>query len=445
VAALGLGAAACSGTSASSTSGGKVTVSINCAPTEAQNPIQHKEWVADVATFEKANPNITIASVYNNPCTNLPVFTAQLRAGTEPDIFYIDFTDLPQVLTAGQAADITSYVNSTTVPTLKDIVPAAMAAVTAGKTIYGLPTNNYTQGLIYNRALFSQAGLNPNDPPTTWAQVETDAKAIAKLGNGIEGWGDYSAGNNGGWHFASYMDALGGTTVNTNNAPPTADFDNADGTAILEALHTLRFTDNAMSATQGLAWGTLQAQFGAGKLGMYIAAPDDIYNQITAVDKGNINDIGMGPLPSLTGKPAGSLGGGNAYIFAKHDTPAQIEAGIKFIDFEDLTPGQGVTFNYARQKANGLPVGFDEPSLFGGAAGTQVQALRTKYTTINQSYYQSYVNANEASDGEPFDAQAVYKTLDPMMLAVLTEPNVNIPALLKASATNVNTLLQFSS
>src|SRR5271170_4807987 len=245
---LGLGAAACSSSSASPSAGGKVTVSINCAPTQAQNPVQHKQWVEDIATFEKANPNITIDSVYNYPCTNLPVFTAQLRAGTEPDIFYIDFTDLPQVLTAGQAADITSYVNSTTVPTLKDIVPAAMAAVTAGKTIYGLPTNNYTQGLIYNRALFSQAGLNPNDPPTTWAQVETDAKAIGKLGHGIEGWGDYSAGNNGGWHFASYMDALGGTTVNTNNAPPTAAFDNANGLAILDALHTLRFTDNAMSA-----------------------------------------------------------------------------------------------------------------------------------------------------------------------------------------------------
>jgi ABC-type glycerol-3-phosphate transport system substrate-binding protein len=320
-----------------------------------------------------------------------------------------------------------------------------MKAVTAGKTIYGLPTNTYTQGLVYNRKLFSEAGLNPNDPPTTWAQVETDAKKIAALGHGIEGWGDYSAGNNGGWHFASYMDALGGSTVNTTSAPPVAGFDNANGTAILEALHTLRFTDHAMSATQGLAWGALQVQFGAGKLGMYIAAPDDIYNQIVAVDKGNINDIGMGPLPSLTGKPAGSLGGGNAYIFAKHDTPAQIEAGIKFISFEDLTPGQGVTFNYARQKADGLPVGFDEPSLFGGAVGAQVSALRTRYTTINQSYYQSYVNANAASDGEPFDAQAVYRTLDPMMLAVLTDPTVNIPALLKTSATNVDTLLQFSS
>jgi ABC-type glycerol-3-phosphate transport system substrate-binding protein len=444
VAAIGLGAAACSSTPAS-TSGGNVSVSINCAPTAAQDPVQHRQWVSDVATFEKANPTIKIVSVYNYPCTNLPLFTAQLRAGTEPDIFYIDFTDLPQVLTAGQAADITSYVNSTTVPNLKDIVPSAMKAVTAGTTIYGLPTNTYTQGLIYNRALFSQAGLDPSKPPTTWAQVETDAAAIAKLGNGIEGWGDYSAGNNGGWHFASYMDALGGTTVNTNDVPPTAAFDNANGLAILNALHTLRFTDNAMSATQGLAWGTLQQQFAAGKLGMYIAAPDDIYNVIVPTDKGNINDIGMGPLPSLTGKPAGSLGGGNAYIFAKHDTPAQIRAGIKFIDFEDLTPGQGTTFNYARQKADGQPVGFDEPSLFDGAAEAQVQALRDKYSTINQSYYQSYVSANETSDGEPFDAQAVYKTLDPMMLAVLTEPNVDIPALLKTSATNVNTLLQFSS
>jgi hypothetical protein len=51
------------------------------------------------------------------------------------------------------------------------------------------------------------------------------------------------------------------------------------------------------------------------------------------------------------------------------------------------------------------------------------------------------VNANEASDGEPFDAQAVYKTLDPAMLAVLTEANANIPALLNTASSNVNTLL----
>jgi ABC-type glycerol-3-phosphate transport system substrate-binding protein len=458
VAGVIFGAAACTSSSSSTSasggssststgstaSSGPVTISIDCAPPAASQPQQHKEWLEDVSAFEKANPSITIDSIYNNPCESPPTFTAMLRAGTEPNLFYSYFTDLPQILLAGQAADITKYVNTTTVPNLDSIVPGAMADVTAGKTIYGLPTSNYTQGLIYNRMLFQKAGLNPNDPPTTWAEVEADATKIAALGGGVEGWGDYSADNNGGWHFTSYMDALGGSVVNPATAPPSANFDNSNGLAILEALHTLRFTDNAMSATQGLGWGALQEQFAQNKLGMYIAAPDDVYNVIVPTDKGNVNDVGMGPLPSLTGTPAGSLSGGNDYIFAKNDTPAQIEAGIKWIDFEDYTPGVG-QFNYARQKADGFPVGFPEPTLFTGSIESQINSERSTNATINISYYQKYIDANEASDGEPIDAQAVYKSLDPTMLAVLTEKNANIPALLKQAATNVNDVLQFAT
>jgi ABC-type glycerol-3-phosphate transport system substrate-binding protein len=440
VAALGLGAAACSSTPAPSSSSGNVTVSVDCAPPAAQFPVQHREWLEDVATFQKANPTITIKSIFNYPCEVPATFTAMLRAGTEPNVFYTYFTDLPQVLLAGQAADITPYVNSKTVPTLTDIVAGSMKAVTAGKTLYGLPTSNYTQGLIYNRTLFTRAGLNPDDPPTTWAQVEADAKKISALGNGIEGWGDYSAQNTGGWHFSSYIDALGGSMVNGTTAPPTANFNNANGQAVLEALHALRFTDHAMSATQGLAWGSLQQQMAQGKLGMYIAAPDDIYNVIVPTDKGNVNDFGMGPLPSMTGTPAASLSGGNDYMFAKGDTPAQIKAGIKWIDFENLTPGVG-QFNFARIKADGQPVGFPEPELFQGAAGNQINTLRAKYGTVNTSYYAPFVKANENGVGEPLDAQAVYHSLDPVMLAVLTEPNADIPALLKTAAANVNAIL----
>jgi ABC-type glycerol-3-phosphate transport system substrate-binding protein len=439
MAALGLGAAAC-GSTPSSSGGGAVSISVDCAPAAAQFPVEHKEWLEDVATFQKANPTITIVSKYNYPCEVPATFTAMLRAGTETNVFYTYFTDLPQVLLAGQAADISQYVNSKTVPTLGDIVPGSMRAVTAGKTLYGLPTSNYTQGLVYSRTLFTKAGLNPNTPPTTWAQVEADAQKISALGNGIEGWGDYSAQNTGGWHFSSYIDALGGSMVNNATSPPTANFDNADGTAVLNALHTLRFTDKAMSATQGLAWGSLQQQMAEGKLGMYIAAPDDIYNVIVPTDKGNVNDFGMGPLPSLSGTPTASLSGGNDYMFAKSDTPAQIEAGIKWITFEDLTPGVG-QFNFARLKADGQPVGFPEPELFQGATGAKINALRSKYGTVNTAYYAPFVSANENGVGEPTDAQAVYHALDPVMLAVLTEPNANISALLKTAATNVNAIL----
>src|ERR1700753_2091968 len=108
-AALGLAAAACSSSPAASggsTSGGHVTISVDCAP-PASSPVQHKEWLQDVAIFEKQNPNITVNSVFENPCEVPASFTAMLRAGNEPNVFYTYFTDKNQVLEAGQAADIT--------------------------------------------------------------------------------------------------------------------------------------------------------------------------------------------------------------------------------------------------------------------------------------------------------------------------------------------------
>ena len=440
VAALGLAGAACSssgGSGASSASDGKVTISVDCAPPAAAKA-QHKEWNEDVAIFEKQNPNITIHSIYTSPCEVPATFTAHLRAGTEPDVFYTYFTDRNQVLDAGQAADITPYVNTTTVPALHDIDPSALAAVTAGKTLYGLPTVNYTQGLIINRKLFTQAGLNPDQPPTTWAEVAKDAKAITALGHGIYGYGDYSAGNNGGWHLSSEVDAMGGQMINADGT--TAAFDGPQATAVLQALHQMRFVDHSMSPTQQLAWGTLQKQMAANKLGMYIAAPDDIYNVIVPQDGGNINDYGMGPLPSTSGTPAGSLSGGNDYMFAKRDTPAQIEAGIKWLVFENLTPGVGF-YNYARQKADGFPVGFPEPQMFTGATEAKQQQLMTKSATVNPAYFSTFASAHELAMGEPADAQAVYKTLDPVMLEVLTNPNANISQLLSTATGQVNQIL----
>ena len=439
-------AAACSSGSSSGTgnssgtgssANGHVTISVDCAP-PASAAALHKEWNEDVALFEKQNPDITVQSIYTSPCEVPATFTAMLNAGTEPNVFYTYFTDRNQVLNAGQAADITSYVTTKSVPALHDIVPSAMAAVSANGKLYGLPTANYTQGLVINRKLFAAAGLNPDQPPATWAQVEADAKAITKLGHGIYGYGDYSAGNNGGWHFSSEVDAMGGQM--TNAAGTQAAFNSPQGQAVLQALHTMRFVDHTMSPTQQLAWGALQKQMAAGKLGMYIAAPDDIYQVIVPQDGGNVNDYGMGPLPSTSGTPAGSLSGGNDYMFAKRDTPAQIEAGIKFLNFESLTPGTG-QFNYARMKADGQPVGFPEPQLFTGTTESSQQQLMTQYATVNVSYYAPFSNAHETGMGEPADAQAVYKTLDPVMLAVLTQPSANISQLLSGAASQVNQLL----
>ena len=121
--ALTLTAAACSNSSTGGTksSNGKVTVSIDCAPPTSR-PTQRKQWADDIAAFEKLHPNITVKSIDTFPCETPELFTAALKGGTEPNVFYTYFTDKQQVLDAGQAADITKYVTPENLPVKDDIM-----------------------------------------------------------------------------------------------------------------------------------------------------------------------------------------------------------------------------------------------------------------------------------------------------------------------------------
>ena len=121
VAGLALSVAACSSSSkktdSSSSEPGKVTITVDCMPVDAQATLK-KDWNDDVAAFEKLHPNITIESKsVGSQCDNPPDFTARLRGGTMTDVFYAYMTDQEQVLDSGQAMDITKYINDKTVPT----------------------------------------------------------------------------------------------------------------------------------------------------------------------------------------------------------------------------------------------------------------------------------------------------------------------------------------
>ncbi|MEZ0070241.1 ABC-type glycerol-3-phosphate transport system substrate-binding protein [Streptacidiphilus sp. MAP12-20] len=416
---------------------GKVTISIDCAPPSSR-PTQVQQWNDDIAAFEKLHPNITVKSIDTFPCETPELFTAALRGGTEANVFYTYFTDRQQVLDAGQAADITSYVTADTLPVKDDILSSVWAPLQAGGKTYGIPRENYTMGMIINRKLFQQAGLNPDQPPQTWADVETDAKKIAALGNGVAGYGDYSAGNNGGWHFTAEMYAQGGKMVSDDGKK--AAFNNAQGLAVLQNLQKLRYTDNVMGSTQLYKWGDLQKQMAAGKLGMYIAAPDDITYMVQSLGA-KYADYGMGPMPGDSGPGVGTLGGGDDYMFNVKDTPAQIKAGIQLVSYLWLTEGQGQQFNYSRSKAAGQAVGIPEPQLFQGSTAAKDTQLKTANATMSVAAFTPYVGANVPGVTEPANAQAIYKILDNAMASVLTDPHADAQKLLTTAETQVNQVL----
>jgi multiple sugar transport system substrate-binding protein len=439
VASVGLAAAACSGDKSGDNASGKTTIVVDCPPLKTDNGGKSlAQWNADVAAFQGLHPDIVIKTVsVGAQCDNPPDFTARLQGGTQADVFYAYMTDLNQVLDADAAMDITQYITKDTVPAWDSILPAIKAPFQDGGKTYGIGYAGYTMGLVYNKKYFQQAGITT--PPTTWQDVAADAKRIAALGNGIAGYSEYSAGNTGGWHFTASLYSRGGRVLSDDGK--TATVDTPEGQAVLQNLKDMRFKDNSVGTKQLQTWPDLLTAAGAGKVGMFIGAPDTIKAIVTQFH-GSYGDWAMGPMPGDNGPAKGTLGGGSGYFFKKGLSPEQVKAGLMWISYEDLTPGQG-QFNYTAQKAMDLPVGLPEPLIFTPGSDLQKrdQQLKQANTTLNLADYTAFENNPVPTVTEPANAQAVYAILDGAMGAVLTQPNADPAALLKDANTKIQAVI----
>jgi multiple sugar transport system substrate-binding protein len=347
-------------------------------------------------------------------------------------------TDAQAVINAGQAADITKYVNTSVIPQWNDIIPSIKTPFTVNGKLYGIPYSAYTMGLVYNTDIFKAAGLDPTKPPTTWPEVIADAKIITQK-TGKAGYSDYSAANTGGWHFTAENYSQGGADVSADGK--TATINTPQALQVLQNLHEMAVVNKSMGAKQLLTWPDLLTNAAAGKVGMFLGAPDTI-TSIANQFKGSFNPWAMAPMPGQTGAAAGTLAGGDGYFFKSTDTPAQIRAGLLFVDYVKLTPGIG-QLNYVNSKADGNPVGLAEPKIFttGTASDKKDAALKAASANVDVNNFTAFNNAQVKSVIEPPDAQGIYAVMDGPMAAALTQPNPNFQALLAKAQKDVQSQL----
>ncbi|SEG74287.1 multiple sugar transport system substrate-binding protein [Thermomonospora echinospora] len=412
----------------------KVSITVGCQPPKTAKA-ERAAWDSDVKEFQAKHPNITIVSKDAFPCIVPETFQAKLAGGQMEDVFYVYYTDAQNIIRNRQAADITPYVSG--LQSVRDVNPQFLQALkgTDGR-IYGLPRKGYTTGLVYNRKLFTQAGLDPNNPPKTWAEVREAAKKITALGPGYVGYGEYSAGNTGGWHFTSEIYGRGGDVVTPDGTK--AAFNSPAGRAVLQNLKDMRWTDDSMGTKQLHRWEDLMRLMGSGKLGMMVGAPD-VAVEVFLNFGAKIEDIGATTLPEARA----SLLGGDAYMINPKASPDQIKAAILWLEFRNLTPGQG-QFDYEQFKSLGRPVGVPENLLWGtNASGTKERELRRRFATVPVDNFAPYENGapSVAPKVEPPNAQAIYAILDSAMSAVLTRKDADIDQLLGDAEKKVNALL----
>src|ERR1700734_3760123 len=121
--------------------------------------------------FEAAHPGVTVKREVV-PFANLITKVLQeASAGDLPNIVMLDDPNVPQVAAPGQLLPLNSQPGFSTA----GYVPGAISECSYQGKQYCFPIGTNTVGLFYNKAMFAAKHLSP---PTTWAQLESDAKTL---------------------------------------------------------------------------------------------------------------------------------------------------------------------------------------------------------------------------------------------------------------------------
>ncbi|MDR8413180.1 extracellular solute-binding protein [Nonomuraea sp. 3-1Str] len=410
-----------------------VTITVACQPAKSA-PKERAAWDDDIAAFMKAHPGVTVRSTDQQPCFDPKTFGPKLAGGQMETAFVVPVTNYADVIGKGQALDVSPYTGL--IRNWNDLRADVRELVTKDGKVYGVPNVHYSVGLVYNRKLFTQAGLDPDKPPATWAEIREAAKKIAGLGPGYVGYGEYSGGNTGGWHFTQALYGRGGAVL-TDDGKKAA-FNSPEGRAVLQNLHDMRWTDDSMGSRLLVGWESLMMAMGSGKVGMMLGAPDVVTDVVNKF-KGNVADYGITGFPEAKA----SLSGGEAFMINPKATPEQAKAALQWLDFRYNTVGKG-RFDFARGKTLGNPVGVPDNDVYGGSpTGKAIQADREKNATLPVANYAPYVAAASSvpPKAEPAHAQELYAILDVVMSGVLSRREADPGKLLADAEAKANALL----
>jgi ABC-type glycerol-3-phosphate transport system substrate-binding protein len=397
-------------------------------------PEAQQALAAEVTQFQAENPNITVKT--NDYEWKATTFAADLAGGTLPTVFEIPFTDAKTLIANQQISDMQAYLNQLSYA--KGFNPNVLQyGQGSDGHVYAIPAKNvYAIGLHYNRDLFTQAGLDPNKPPTTWDEVRADAKAIAAK-TGQAGFAQMSQDATGGWQLTVDTYARGGRMESTDGKKATL---TNDGTkAALQFLKDLRWTDNSMGANFSYDWTGINQAFAAGKIGMYTSG-QDVYNSLVQTNNINPKSYGLTMIP-LSGSDSGVLGGGTLAAVSSKASNNEKAAAIKWIDFHYLrkyTNQDAAVKNAQTEVASKQPVGTPELPIFSQAQYQQYQGWIKSLVNVpldQMTTFTSNIFGAKLVNEPAAATQDVYKTLDSVVQAVLTSKDANIDQLLNDANT----------
>lgn len=221
-----------------------------------------------------------------------PKIKADFAAGTPPDLIEVPAPWIAEFASIGQLKDITDKLKAW--PDFGDFFEATWVETSLNDRIYGIKLHHTCFGLYYNRDYFKQAGLDPDNPPTTIDEfIEATESISEKLGPDVKGFSFDPSSQ----YFISFL-ADEDTPYMIENRKIA--FDTPEVRKAMRKLHALARSDAVLVPEAGgeQAHYSHRQLFINGKTAMMISGPWDIKN----IQEGNPDmDFSVGMVPHLKG------------------------------------------------------------------------------------------------------------------------------------------------
>ncbi len=263
-----------------------------------------------------------------------------VQAGDVPDLISFDLIFMPDFMRAGFLTDLTAELSAD--PNQAKVAQAFRDLASYEGKLYGTGFTPDVSILLYNKDLFRKAGLDPESPPKTIAQLEEYATKIRASDPNVYGY--YFSGSCGGCNIftqAPMMWASGAKLL-----PASGEDTPMDGTGVREVLQMLQnLWKNGVvpESAEADTGANFQATFETGVIGMQgsggfaIASLKANHPEI---------DFGIAPLPGVEEGQASSFVGGDVIAIpkgAKHP-----EIALEFIKWQlsDEAQLEGLAKNF---------------------------------------------------------------------------------------------------
>ncbi len=222
---------------------------------------------------------------------------------------------------------------------MSDYEKNVLSYYTIGGKLYGMPFNTSGPILYYNKDLFKAAGLDPNKPPRTYAEVLDYAKKLTKKDASgkvtVAGYGISIYG----WIFEQLNASAGGLYLDNGNGRDAratkAVFNGPEG------VNAVKFWKDGMDAGVYQQFGrapagtdAVVAAFNSGQVAMYIESTARLRAHITAATGKFELGTAFIPRPDEAAyTKSGTIIGGAAVYIMKDRPQAEQDCAWQFVKF----------------------------------------------------------------------------------------------------------------